>query len=223
MNGLDPRKGSRKLEEMPIEKIKSLIEIEPLLTLDPQAWLILDIDETLVTTEKFPGCEKWYEERVHHHKTLGTEAAVEKANAEWEEIHLKTAVVCVEKSIPFWLASFQKTRRTIAATARAPRFAKRTRAQLKEVGIEFSGSGETHELSNSASYQNGVLYVGPLGNKGSSLTELFLKIGKPASVVMVDDKLHHLEGAETKLNGVSVAFRGGHIHSSPWLNSRRIF
>lgn len=201
---------------MPIERIKSLSEIEPWLRLLPEAWLVLDIDETLVTTQEFKGCEKWYEERVKHHHALGPKASVEKANEEWEAVHLKTPVVCVEDSIPVWVAAFQQARPTIGATARAPRFAERTRAQLKAAGIEFQPFKRDQTLSQFASYQNGILFVGPLGNKGLSLKELFSTIGKPPSVVMVDDKIHHLQSASEQLASLGVAFRGGHIQSSPW-------
>jgi hypothetical protein len=203
---------------MPIEKIKSLIEIEPWLDRSPLSWLVLDIDETLVTTREFPGCEKWYEERVSIHSALGKVAAIQKANEEWEQLHLKTPVVCVENSIPEWVASFrQRPSPMIAATARAPRFAERTRSQLKEAGIEILPFGQNLQLSDTV-YEGGILFVGPLGDKGRALRELFLTLGTPLSVIMVDDKRHHLESAETHLGQAGIGFQGAHIQSSHWLN-----
>jgi hypothetical protein len=166
--------------------------------------LVLDIDETCLHGGDGYGSETWYEQVIQTYLDAGTpySQAVMQANDLWEskqddvQYFLTEKVLisildhCLAKAIP-----------TMGLTARRPEMSAATHKHLIELGVDLTKTARIKwagVLSNEASYENGIIYGGPLVNKGQALIA-FLEREKiqVSRVAFADDKKYHCESVET--------------------------
>ena len=165
--------------------------------------VVLDIDETILHSGEGVGSETWYDERIKANLAAGmdTAAAVLESNDAWEKEQPGLAVFLTE---PILLTLLQLAEKqgvhTLGLTARRPEMAEATKTQFSRIGVELTASrwwNKNVVVSELASYIDGVLYGGPLVDKGSALFNFFTKVGAvPTSIVFVDDKQYHLQSME---------------------------
>jgi hypothetical protein len=184
---------------MNLERHVETDTLEPLFAqaaADPDGtWIVLDIDETLLRCEAYEGSEAWYDERAQRHLQNGKtpEQAEWEANREWESLHQSLQPVLVEQKAPMWIRQWrQQGGPLLAVTTRDRGFADRTLEQLRAMGLDFGtvpGWPEPLDLGKSGSYTRGVLFVGPVGDKGASLERFFLQLSVlPKRVFFADDR-----------------------------------
>src|SRR4051812_29148409 len=135
------------------------------------AWVVLDLDETLLTTQGYFGSETWYEKLIENHCLRGVDVKTASglANAEWEKAHATLEMLPTEPEVLPMLQDWNGT--LLGLTCRRGEFAGRTREQLSIAGYPFFAPAgiADRDLGVFGHYKGGVLYVGPVGNKGRSL------------------------------------------------------
>lgn len=199
---------------MAIETIESLRVVSQWIPQMPGAWIALDIDDTLLRSPRFEGSEKWYEGLIEERVAQGEDriSATHAANGEWEALHLTLQPLLVDKKSPEWITEWrQKEFRVLGLTARAPRFAPRTKEQLTALRLSLHQENLNLVMDEVTQLIEGILYVGPLGNKSEALMKLFPLWGTPPALIFIDDKRSHLEKMEKALEKVNLPFRGGWI------------
>ncbi|MBY0370684.1 DUF2608 domain-containing protein [bacterium] len=167
------------------------------------AWIVLDIDHTLLRSSEYFGSEPWYEACIERHIQTGLPEAeaILAANADWEKVGATVRWVAVEERSPEWLRNWQASPALIMGlTCRTGVFAEPTRAQLLSVGIDLAATALKKTWSGGGAYHGGVLYMGPLGEKGPVLREFALSAEVPPShVFFVDDRHGHVRSVRHEL------------------------
>ena len=172
--------------------------------------VVLDIDQTLLRCSSDWGSEPWYEWVVRQNTQagLGEVEAILAANAEWEKAGQVVAFEPVEKSAPGWLRDWEKKGRAIGLTARHVRIAARTREHLSDNGFALNGASglaERVDLGSLGVYEKGVVYVGPVGEKGPALAEFVGRLPeRPQRVYFADDKSHHIYSVRKILGAMGI-------------------
>lgn len=174
------------------------------------AWVVLDIDHTLLRSAEYFGSEPWYERRIEHHIEQGREEAhaILDANDDWERASLQVAWVPVEASAPRWVRGWQEARYPLfGLTCRAGNHAPHTHRQLTTAGFDLSATAHTlaEEWRGGGSYAHGILFLGPLGEKGPVLREFALSAPEPPThVFFVDDKMAHVHSVRRELENTGI-------------------
>jgi hypothetical protein len=172
--------------------------------------VVLDIDQTLLRCASHWGSEPWYEWVVRQNTQagLGEVAAILAANAEWEKAGQVVDFVPVEKAAPTWLSEWQKHGHVMGLTARHIRIAGRTTEHLRGNGFVLTGAQECQarlDLGELGVYENGVMYVGPVGEKGPALAELVRRLPRrPERIYFADDKSHHVLSVRKILGAMGI-------------------
>jgi len=182
-----------------VREISSMAEIRPELT--TSTLLIFDIDNTLVEPEGNIGSDQWYYyiEKAYKRDGLDEAAAEAKAGEAWSWALANVKVKAVEDTTPALVREQQKRGlKIIALTARDAKDAPATFRQLKDIGVDLGTD---------------VVFVGDGPDKGKALVkELKKRKLKPARIVFVDDKPHHVKNVDAALTDAripSVSFRYG--------------
>jgi multidrug transporter EmrE-like cation transporter len=182
---------------------------------DPRTWLVLDIDQTILRAPGWHGSEPWYYRRIEHYRKQGLapDEAVLRANAEWEAAHATIAAVPMERETAAWIARWQRLApKLLAATARRPEMETRTRQQLAAIGIDLSHSAPpppSAPLGEPIAYRAGILYLGPLLEKGPAFRALIERVDRrPTAVWFVDDRAEHVHSMGRQLAALGIAYRG---------------
>lgn len=192
-------------------KITSLQTIwDQTATCEPGTWLVLDVDETLLRSPTHYGSEAWYYEQVDKHEKSGlTEHdATLAANADWEKSQTDDTMVAVEQSAGPGLSQWQKRHVAMGLTARSTRVAALSHRQLTKEFLNVRGVPNVADFKLDADthYFEGVLYVGPVGNKGQSLSRFIQTLEtKPKHVIFVDDREGHLKTVTAELKALGIS------------------
>lgn len=201
-----------------IIEIQSMTEILPYV--EPEALLVLDIDETLLTTEQMAGGDRWFEHSIKTWQDQGFshEEAIVKTFPTYLNLQSATAVRSIECCTPAIIHWIQKQGITvIGLTSRNTGLAYATIRQLHSLEINLSKSPiKIDPLDISAHpplfYFEGILFTQDL-NKGEILGNL-AKYAKYElkKVLFVDDKLKYVEqvGEYCEARGIPyIGFRYG--------------
>jgi hypothetical protein len=181
-----------------LENISSLRDY--LAKLETPALIVLDIDNTVLKAPDYWGSETWYDERIELLKKEGWEEAraTLQANDEWEQIQEKISPIPVElETIPL-LNEIQSncSLRVMGLTTRRSEIAELTHQQLSHVGFTFDKncpSPSPIRIDAHSKYIGGVLYIGPLHEKGTALKHMLSVISwRPKQILFVDDRLSQL-------------------------------
>ncbi|PIS02827.1 MAG: hypothetical protein COT85_01995 [Chlamydiae bacterium CG10_big_fil_rev_8_21_14_0_10_42_34] len=181
--------------------------------IDEDCVLLLDIDDTLIVPVQTLGSGAWFDYRLKSFLNEGCDyrTAVEKTLPEWEAIRHLTKMRLVEEETAKVLSDLQEKQVPImGVTFQGLALATRTVMQLNDLRVDLcktSPSKEDHCLSvqnHTVIHRQGILFTSGRA-KGESFFQLCGKIGMtPKKIVVVDDKLSHLQNfeKETYLRGV---------------------
>lgn len=202
--------------ESQVTEIKALAQVREALSEKPQArtLLVLDIDDTLLTSNTFFGSDYWYEwqkslkpgdagkalclfDVIGANYELGTQRATEPDAA------------TLLKALPH---------DTLMLTARNPMYRGGTERELLAAGYALpgmlgaQGHGEFFDFpavgGSAMSYQHGILMVSGK-NKGELLLELLRRRNLDYQrVVLVDDGRRNIDNMQVALKTAGIGYRG---------------
>jgi hypothetical protein len=184
----------------------------------PQDWVILDLDNTLMQPAQTLGSDQWFGYRIQVglEQGLSLKDALAGALGPWWQIQFKTGVKPMESMTAGWIQEMQAKGITVMGlTARAVDLAATSHAQLASLGIDLARTPPVRESKTleASDYQNGVLYLRDLGDKGAALMDFLVSTDShPESVIFVDDKMSNVRSVEKVLEGTSIrhlSFRYG--------------
>jgi hypothetical protein len=194
-----------------IYEIKSVSEI--LLPKEAEKTLVVfDIDNTLIKLNQELGSDSWFYHRFHELVSKGMQEhqALQKAIHEFNAIQNLSKYELVERAFIDLFAQLDERQfNYMGLTIRGFDLSCRTIHQLHDIGIEFdSGLMDSAPcFIDNKSYlfwMGGVVFT--FGkNKGEAICKFLDTISKDFDhVIVVDDKLHHLQAIESHLakNGI---------------------
>lgn len=181
------------------------------------AWVLLDIDDTLLVPNQMLGSDEWfgYQMKKHEQAGLSKDESLQKVINEWQSIRYITKMRLVEKETSQIIQTLQKKGHPVMAlTTQEYALATRTQELLKEQQIDLSQSAPSksahlfHKTERSILYRDGILFTSG-GSKGESLLEFIEQIGySPKCIIFVDDKASHLKDVEKAANIKGIPFIG---------------
>ncbi len=199
-----------------IKEIAHFCELAAHVTLETSLVLV-DIDDTLIAPVQMLGSDTWFEYRFKKYQENGIDAAnaLEKSLAEWEAIRHLSQMELIEPEIPEMITSLQKNGVPVMGlTIQGLALATRTVLQLREHQIDLSLTSPHKEdrclslQGHTLLYRQGILFTSGKP-KGESLFEFCKKIGKlPKQIVVIDDKLSHLQSLEKEAMKWGIEFTG---------------
>ena len=188
--------------------IKESNNISDLLTYaTPNSLVLVDLDNTIIQPKQTLGSDQWYSDMVKtFKKTMSDDAAKKRAIAIWQRVQSKIEVVPVEDDTIDVIKKLQSDNiRVMALTARSRPVADRTIALLTSIGIDFSiKNNEFKKIKlydkHNVKIKNGVIFIGPLNNKGKVLLRFLDKTQlKPDKIIFIDDKSEHASSVDAAL------------------------
>lgn len=207
----------------PCSKSEALIvesnDITHVLAYDTEDTLYaFDLDNTLIETTQHLGSDEWFSHHIDHtmeHEDLSRNEAMLKFISLYVKVQERTQMRLVDDRIPDLLFQMQKNKMSmIGFTKRAPLLSKRTFEQIAPLGIDFSSSSPIKEEMvfenlGRTLFKKGILFVGHGMQKGPVLAAYLEKLETlPKRVVMIDDKLSHLENIASSLEPLGLDFIG---------------
>jgi Protein of unknown function (DUF2608) len=195
-----------------IDRIDDLI-----LEADPQTFVFIDIDETLIESPIMLGGKAW-------RRYVREVTAKIRTPEEVDQIHDKLTLfianrvpyVPVEHKAPASLQALQEKNKSVfCLTARGREHwydlpgvdgEELGVAHLKQAGFDFgSFVGEGSPLLSHPSYARGVFFAYPIEDKGELMLELFSKTDfRPSKVVFADDKMSHVKAVQKALDTLGI-------------------
>ena len=199
-------------------KIIECRRIEDLLShVDSAAWLLIDLDDTLIEGVNQLGRAKWYDHETQKlmKKGMSRYEAQMKFYPQW----ILAQTICPSRSVESNSAQIlaraqDLSQHAIALTARHPAIASLTVEQLQKLSIDFSRSSlefpRQFKLPQTL-YRNGIWFLTDFVSKGTSFVRLLdVYSHLPQRIVMIDDSRHHLEDMERALSSHPIEFIGLH-------------
>jgi hypothetical protein len=181
----------------------------------PPGLAIWDLDQTVLCSPTQWGGEAWYYHLIDQYRAAGRseKLAILEANRDWEAAQSVIDVGLMEPMTAGTVHALQTAGwRVMGLTTRAIGFAARTFAQLASVGVDFrlaAPSDRSCRLREDVTYENGVLFVGPLNPKGPWLEKFLGQIAcRPAQIVLIDDRRAHLETVGKVARKLGVPYLG---------------
>ncbi|MBY0528813.1 MAG: DUF2608 domain-containing protein [Rhabdochlamydiaceae bacterium] len=185
--------------------------------LEEHTLFVFDLDNTLIETAQHLGSDQWFSHQLESHLAQGhtIQETLDQVLPKLGFIYNKTDMRLVDSSVPDLLKRMkQKHVYMIGLTKRGPEFAKRTLEQLESVEIDFSQTAYFKEsfvfdeLKGSL-YQNGVIFIADNGDKGPHMEAFLNRLSeKPKKIVMIDDKLSHVESVARAVEKLDIPFIG---------------
>jgi 3-deoxy-D-manno-octulosonate 8-phosphate phosphatase KdsC-like HAD superfamily phosphatase len=171
---------------------------------DSSAIVVFDLDNTIVYPGQDLGSEQWFGYMLNQKLAAGMnrQDALAEVLPIYYKVHDHISLQPVEPSSATTISMLQKKGiTTLALTSRSLPLIERTKAQLKELGISFTCSEEFNKelsiaLEKQAILSNGIIFCND-NNKGKTLIKTLQTCNcRPATIVFVDDKLHHVLDVE---------------------------
>ena len=179
-----------------ISEISNVGDVLPYLS--EGALLVLDIDDTIITSSTYEGSISWIDYLTEKFVGEGFSQhdAFEKAVEIWQETQSTVSVQLIEEDIH---ALFERANYVVGCTSRPVTMLSVTMEQLQTVGISFGHHDsfpiDTKTADCSAYFSNGIIF-GDGGEKGELLFT-FLHASEiyemSSRIIMIDDSLCHLE------------------------------
>jgi hypothetical protein len=182
----------------------------------PKTLVILDVDNTLVTTAQSLGNDVWFRQRLEEYlkKGLSVKEALDKCVMEWEAFQNVTKVELPEHTIPHVIETMQKMHQPlIALSTRSVGLSRATLYQLLSLNIDLRKSPFSHKehcfmKDEVVAFKNGILLTSGT-QKGEALFTLLDHIGfKPEEIVFINDKATNLREVETECEKRGIPFIG---------------
>ncbi len=185
--------------------------------LQPDTFIVFDIDNTLIEPIQELGTDQWFYLQLASYLENGMlfKAALSKALAEWHAIQFLTKVNIVEKGSDEIVFDLQnKGFKIIGLTTRGFVMSHCTRDQLESVKIDLSINSpvDTHYFFQNGDrevlFHKGILYT-QASHKGNAFFTLLEKMNyRPAHIVFINDKATHIREIEEICEEKNIPFIG---------------
>ncbi len=186
--------------------------------LEKDTLYVFDLDNTLIETAQHLGSDQWFSHHLDHclkTEGLSVDEAIAKLVPVYSQILDRTEMQLVEPIIADLLAKMQKQNvPMIGLTKRSPALSERTLEQIAPLHIDFSktslveGDLVFKELKGTL-FKNGIIFTGNGIDKGPALNAYLKKLKKlPNRIVVIDDKLSHIENIEAAVEKLGIDFVG---------------
>lgn len=172
-------------------------------------WMILDLDNTVMTHRLEVGGDAWFSGLFNYlaQQKIDLSTALPWIMSVYNAMQHFIRTTAVEQQIVFIIKALQSIGiPVIGLTARGYSIKDQTLRQLDDIGIDFSKN--TIVKNDHSSYAGGIIFCSGQ-NKGEKLKAFFSHIGySPAHVCMLDDKKSHLEHVMHGLKPLGINFSG---------------
>lgn len=182
----------------------------------PNTLVIFDIDNTLIEPVQSVGSDQWFRHRIAYWIDHGydTEAALEKALANWMAVQNITKVTLCEPNIAKIINHLQDRGFTVMGlTTRGLGMSTRTNQQLETVGINLSATAPTRDdvffmNKRGVLFRGGTLFTANT-HKGKALFKLLDQLDyTPKMILFVNDKRSHIVPVEESAAKRNIPFIG---------------
>lgn len=179
--------------------------------------LVFDLDNTLIEAAQHLGSEQWFSHHVEHLTKQGMhcDEALNLVLNRLIEVQKRSEMVLLDPSIPKLLKNTQKKQvAMVALTKRNPRMAERTLEQLAKLHIDFRPTAPLKktlvlEELKGTTFKEGIIFVGNAIEKGAALMAYLGQLKRlPKKVVIVDDKLSHIQNVIHALEPLGIEVIG---------------
>ncbi len=178
-------------------------------------WVILDLDNTVMTHRLELGGDAWFSGLFKHlsQQHIDTKTALPWVLSLYNTAQQFVRTTTVEPKVVQTIKAFQDIGiPVIGLTARGYEIRDQTLRQLTDIGIDFSQ--HTIVKNDNATYFGGIIFCNGQ-NKGEKLNEFILQQKHfPRHICMLDDKKSHLEHVMHVLKPLGIHFTGfryGHL------------
>lgn len=172
-------------------------------------WLVLDLDNTVMTPRIAFGGDAWFEGLFSHVSQNKIEPSTARSSliSVYNSAQHFVRTSAVEPKIAHLIKALQDIGiPVIGLTARGYLIRHQTLRQLADMGVDFSRNSLV--LDDDSLCQGGVIFCAG-GDKGAHLSSFLSRTGRtPHHIVMLDDKKKHLERVMIALEPLGVHFSG---------------
>ncbi|WP_058464293.1 DUF2608 domain-containing protein [Legionella cincinnatiensis] len=172
-------------------------------------WLVLDLDNTVMTPRIAFGGDAWFEGLFSHvaQKKIEMATAQPSLMSVYNSAQHFVRTSAVEPKIGSIIRALQDIGiPVVGLTARGYSIRHQTLRQLADMGVDFSRNSIVAD--DDSSCQGGVIFCGG-GDKGENLNSFLSRLGRtPRHIVMLDDKKKHLERVMLALKPLGIHFSG---------------
>ncbi|STY31346.1 Protein of uncharacterised function (DUF2608) [Legionella wadsworthii] len=190
-----------------IEEIKNFKKA--LIDIHYNTWLVLDLDNTVMTPRVAFGGDAWFEGLFFHVSKNKIELTIAQPSlmSVYNTAQHFVRTAAVEPEIVRIIKALQDIGiPIIGLTARGYSIRHQTLRQLEDMGVDFSRNSIVPD--DGSSCEGGVIFCDG-GDKGEHLNSLFSRIKRmPRHIVMLDDKKKHLERVMLALKSHGILFTG---------------
>lgn len=188
-----------------------------LVYLDEDTLFVFDLDNTLIEHAQYLGSDQWFTHKIVHLIKQGVEPddAVRIAISQLIIIHDYSEMRFVDPAIPDLLHEMQqKNVPMVGLTKRAPCLCERTLEQVEPLQLDLSKTTPIqeeltfHDLGGTT-LKKGIIFVGDGLEKGPVFLAYLQKLERlPKTVVVIDDKMNHLQNIARSLEPTGIDFVG---------------
>ncbi len=172
-------------------------------------WLVLDLDNTVMTPRIAFGGDAWFEGLFSHVSQKKIEKAIAQPSlmSVYNSAQHFVRTSAVEPKIVNIIRALQDIGiPVIGLTARGYSIRHQTLRQLADMGVDFSRNSIVPD--DDFSCEGGVIFCAG-GDKGENLNSFLSRLGRtPRHIVMLDDKKKHLERVMIVLKPLGIHFSG---------------
>jgi phosphoserine phosphatase len=172
-------------------------------------WVVFDLDNTVMTSRLALGGDSFFEGLWAHYlqKHIEPSIAIPAIMSIYNTLQDYVRTIAVETEVVNLINMLQDIGvPVIALTARGYGIRSQTLRQLADIGIDFSRNSIAED--DGICCQSGVIFCDGK-DKGEKLCAMFQQIGRsPRHVVMLDDKMKHLNSMMSSLERMSINFTG---------------
>ena len=195
-------------------EIHSLDEV--LLKVSSNTLVVLDIDETLLTTSQMLGSDFWFQNKIQKYafEGLDKKEALAKTLPDYINFLTQSKVKLIESQAPVLVHKLQRMGVTVVGlTSRSSELAYVTTAQLQSLNINLNRTPiKLDELGLSSHlphhYFEGILYSKSL-HKGKVLLDLINHTNFPIDrLVFVDDKMEYIQELQETCEANQIEYTG---------------
>lgn len=192
---------------LPIREIKYVHEA--LNEIHYNTWLILDLDNTVMTPCLQLGGDAWFSGLFKHlaQNNIDSTTAFPVVMSVYNAVQQFIRTLAVESKTVKLIKTLQDIGvPVIGLTARGYSISSQTVRQLADIEIDFSRNSILPD--NNFSYAKGIIFCD--GKNKGELVQSFFALQKklPDHVCMLDDKINNLEDVLLTLKGLSISFSG---------------
>jgi len=199
----------------------SIKTLQPYLDqLQPGDWLVVDIDDTIITPKA-----TMFRTKSPHHKFIDHLKTLPDSSLTISIWRLSRDVTLVENEWPAIIDSLKKRGVIVVALTQmhTGHFGKissmeKWRAQeLKNLEITFSSYAENSvkiliDSEKPATLYQGILFTGG-HTKAQTLISFINKYGKPSKLVFIDDRIEHVQSLQKLCTDIKIPFEGCHYQA----------